>query len=133
MQLPEPAPELRSLTVELLSGPDHRLGQLLREGIGPEPDGRYLHWDELRRRTPPGGLSPEEWWMAVGWKREALRTPLPLGDKDGRPFWFARTMSLDEGVHRIDRKLGGHLGAADPGIATPERRDRYLIASLMEE
>jgi len=24
---------------------------------------RYLHWDELRHRTPPQGLSHEQWWL----------------------------------------------------------------------
>ena len=133
MQLPEQAPDVNTLLVDMLANPENRFARIFRSGIGQEPDGRYLHWDELRRRTPPGDLTPAEWWLAVGWRREALRSPLPLADKAGRPFWFARTSSVDERLHQIDRKLGGRVDAQDPGIATPERRDRYLIGSLMEE
>jgi len=25
----------------------------------------YLHWDELRHKVPPMGLSHEEWWLAT--------------------------------------------------------------------
>src|SRR3954463_9153722 len=133
MQIPQQAPDVRQLIIDLMAGADHRLALVFRAGIGAEAEGRYLHWDELRRRTPPGDFTHGEWWTAVGWKREALRSPLPLIDKAGRPLWFARTLSLDEGVHRIDRRLGGQTEMADPGIVTAERRDHYLIASLMEE
>jgi Fic family protein len=132
MQLPEKAPKLLELLRVALESPG-RMERILDEGLGSEPDGRYLHWDELRRRTPSGDLSLEEWWLAIGLKREALRTPLPFRDKGGHPFWFARTSSLDEGVHQIDRSLGGQMEAEGSEIATPERRDRHLIASLMEE
>jgi Fic family protein len=121
------------MLIDLMGGADHRYKVVFRESVGAEPEGRYLHWDELRRRTPPGDLTHGEWWTAVGMKREALRSPLPLGDKDGRPLWFARTMSLDEGVHRIDRRLGGRMESADSSLVTAERHDHYLIASLMEE
>ena len=30
--------------------------------------GRYLHWDQMRHRTPPDGLTLQEWW--VGQRRE---------------------------------------------------------------
>jgi hypothetical protein len=26
--------------------------------------GLYLHWDQLRNRQPPNGLTHEEWWAA---------------------------------------------------------------------
>src|SRR5436190_23789408 len=105
MQLPEQAPDVRTLLVDLMAGTGHRFAQVFGAGTGPEPEGRYLHWDELRHRTPPGDLSAAEWWTVVGWKREALRTGLPpLADQKERPFWFARTASLDEGVHWIDRR-----------------------------
>src|SRR6185295_18713307 len=126
-------PDVATLFLDVLADAERRFAPVFRAGIGPEPEGRYLHWDELRRRTPPGDLTPVEWWLAVGWRREAMRSPLPLGDKTNRPFWFARTSSLDERLHQVDRKLGGRVDTQDPGIATPERRDRYLIGSLMEE
>ena len=73
MQLPEQAPDVNQLLVDMLANPENRFARIFRAGIGTEPDGRYLHWDELRRRTPPGDLTPGEWWVAVGWRREVLR------------------------------------------------------------
>jgi len=32
---------------------------LLNVSIGPTPGGYYLHWDELRHKKPPEGLSHE--------------------------------------------------------------------------
>lgn len=132
MNLPEQAPDFDHLFVELLTRQGDIARKLLDQSIS-EPEGRYLHWDELRRRKPPGDLSLEQWWIGVAWRREALRASLPLQDKNDLPFWFARTPSLDQGVHQIDRQLGTHLETTDPGVATPELRDRYLIGSLMEE
>src|SRR5438128_4158850 len=111
MQLPEQAPDVNMLMVDMLANPENRFARIFRAGIGTEPDGRYLHWDELRRRTPPGDLTPGEWWLAVGWRREVLRSPLLLLDKVGGRFWFARTSSLDERLHQVDRKLGGRVDA----------------------
>jgi hypothetical protein len=52
------------------------------------PTGKYLHWDELKRRQAPGDLSHDEWWAAVSLARSAL---LESCDHvlDGQ--WFNRT------------------------------------------
>lgn len=26
---------------------------------------RYVHWDKIRHRQPPTGLTPEQWWVAI--------------------------------------------------------------------
>jgi len=52
------------------------------------PDGRYLHWDELRR-PPPADLTREHWWAAQKLARLAARVEVPgFVDTAGRPFWF---------------------------------------------
>ena len=53
---------------------------------------RYMHWDELRNRTPPQGLSHEQWWLAEKLSRRP--TPLPLKANDGSAFWFFQSPAL---------------------------------------
>lgn len=102
---------------------------------GPQPalvNGQYLHWDELRHRTPPEGISPEQWWLAIKMARIAHGQTLPLADKDGRPFAFSMPEPVVRALHFIDRDAAGQILMDDP-VATPQERDRYLVSSLIEE
>ncbi len=91
---------------------------------------RYLHWDELRHRTPPQGLSHEQWWLAAKLSRRP--TPLPLLASDGQAFWFSQPPVLLQGLHQIDRQAGASV-VAPQAVTTRSTRDRYLLSSLMEE
>jgi Fic family protein len=93
---------------------------------------RYLHWDELRHRPPPQGLSHEQWWLAEKLARRGTGTTLPLLSSDGSPFWFCQPPLLLEGLHEIDMKAGASVMAPE-AVTTPSTRDRYLLSSLMEE
>lgn len=91
---------------------------------------RYLHWDELRHRPPPQGLSHEQWWLAEKLCRRP--TPLPLLASDHQPFWFSQPPVLLQGLHQIDMQAG--INAVAPqGVTSRSSRDRYLLSSLMEE
>lgn len=96
------------------------------------PDGRYLHWDDLRRRKPPGDLTHEEWWLALRLGRSSGRKVLPFEDIDGRPFTYVLTDEALEMLHRIDRFASGNLGAPE-AITNEATRNRYLVSSLREE
>jgi Fic family protein len=133
MALPAMPPNPAIFLQETLKTRPERLGEILARGIRPEVDGRYLHWDELRRRSPPDGLTHEEWWVGTSFARGVLRVTLPLRDTQQRPFHFARTDSVQVLLHQIDREFGGRLEVADPQLTNPETRDRYIINSLMEE
>jgi Fic family protein len=90
----------------------------------------YLHWDELRYRTPPQGLSNEQWWLAEKLSRRP--TTLPLLASDGHAFWFSQPPVLLQGLHQIDRQAGA--GVVGPvAVTTRSTRDRYLLSSRMEE
>ena len=41
---------------------------------------RYMHWDELRNRTPPQGLSHEQWWLAEKLSRRPTTGPVRADD-----------------------------------------------------
>lgn len=94
--------------------------------------GRYLHWDELRHRRPPDGLSLEQWWLGMSFARRALARDVPLIDRGGRPFRFSNVDRVQELVHRIDQETSGHI-LIDETVTSPQARDRYLVSSLIEE
>ena len=102
------------------------LTQLASEMAGD----RYLHWDQLRYRTPPQGLNHEQWWLAEKLSRRP--TPLPLRASDGQTFWFSQPPVLLQGLHQIDLQAGASVVAPE-AVTTRSTRDRYLLSSLMEE
>ena len=95
-----------------------------------EAGDRYLHWDELRHRPPPKGLSHEQWWLAEKLSRRP--TLLPLQASDGSAFWFSQPPVLLQGLHQIDMQAGASVVAPE-AVTTRSTRDRYLLSSLMEE
>lgn len=115
------------------------LGQLNRDELtllvsnaSPLPTGKYLHWDELRHRTPPAGLTHETWWLSVWLARGSMLHELPFPDKEGHPFSLATPEPLLMHLHHIDRDAAGQIRM--PGAAPiNESRERYLLHSLIEE
>jgi len=97
-----------------------------------ELDGRYLHWDEIRRRPAPKGVTHEAWWRLIKLVRSQHTHPLPLNDSRGRPFSFAMTGTAQRLVHEIDRDASGRIEVPED-IANQSTRDRYVVSSLIEE
>jgi Fic family protein len=108
------------------------LPRVLSLGLGPLVGGRYFHWDELRHRTPPEGLTHEAWWTGIKIARQGLLRALPFQDKDKRPVLFGMPDPVLRALHAIDRRVGGAV-AMDKPIVSGEDRDRYLVSSLIEE
>lgn len=128
MKIPQEPPESPSLS----DVAPERLAVIFGSGIGPTVNGRYLHWDDLRRRTPPSGLTREEWWLALHFARLPGRKTLPFDDTEGRPFTYVLTDEALEMLHRIDRFASGRIDVPE-AITNEATRDRYLVSSLMEE
>jgi Fic family protein len=95
--------------------------------------GRYLHWDEIRRRSPPAGLSREQWWFKTKLARIDEYRRLPLLTSFGEPFVYAVPDLMLRRLHQIDRGIAGSvaMGAAVTSDADSQRR--YLVNSLEEE
>lgn len=98
----------------------------------PLPDHPYYHWDQVIRRTPPDGLTTELWWMLLKTQRAGQARPVPLPDKQGRPFTYVLADPIPEELHKIDLGAGGVIQMPDQ-ITNKESRDRYYKGSLMEE
>ena len=105
---------------------------LATSGIGATQGDRYLHWDQLRHRPPPAGVSVEDWWTAAKIARASLYREFGLVDTKGRPFKYASVPLLNERLHRIDRDAAGALRTPSQ-VTDPGTRDRYLMSSLFEE
>lgn len=128
MKIPMTPPPLASLLGSLVQ----RSKDLNVLTIGPLVGGRYLHWDELRHRNPPEGLSHEDWWAAVRLSRQTSLKTLPFYDKQQTPMSFGMPDPVIRALHEIDRSAAGSVAMASPAVST-EDRDRYLVSSLIEE
>jgi Fic family protein len=98
------------------------------------PDGRYLHWDELRRRPPPSELSVEQWWSAQKFARKSTRVVIPeLVDERGAPFWFCRLDAIDRATHQLDRQDATRAmieAIGDAGVRTQYRIDQIIEEAI---
>lgn len=94
--------------------------------------GRYLHWDELRRRRDRY-KKPELAWLSIKSARRQISKNIPLKDIDGEPFSFCIPDSLQCLLHQIDKMAGGNISAVDSGIVNKNTQQRYLVQSLIME
>ena len=102
-------------------------------GVPPtDKKGRYLHWDEMRHRSPPEGFTLDVWWAATKLARLGMLKELPLLDKQGTPIKFAKPDPVLRSLHEIDRQAAGEIAMAENAVSG-EDRNRYLVSSLIEE
>src|SRR5579864_9521474 len=103
MRIPHKPPTFSSLFRDVINPED-----LLRIlNLVPKPtlaDGRYLHWDELRYRKPPKGLTLDEWWVGLKMRRHGRE--IPLQDLAGERFRFNVPDLVTDLLHQIDRGGG---------------------------
>lgn len=122
VQSPPPTQEL----LADLSGED--LARVLAADV---TDDDYLHWDQLRHRKPPPGLTHEEWWLRLKLMRGGRR--LPLVDLDKRHATISAPDELLETLHFIDQNCAGEIAMDEAISPDNQSRHRYLVNSIMEE
>ncbi len=130
MRIPQKPPSYNEL-LEGLSKPEHWYTVTV-DVTGPTVEGRYLHWDELRFRKPPEGLTLEQWWLALKLRRQSTTREIPLRSQDKMAFRFTVPDIVADLLHQIDRG-GGTLVEIPEPITNAKQRDRYVVRSLMEE
>src|SRR5262249_23304850 len=112
----------------------HRLWEPHVQQYIAEVNTEYYHWEKLRHRPVPEGLTPEEAWQAVKFYRRGQSRPLPLLDETGNPFTYWLPNPAMEILHGVDRQGGTNLALPEGvGPALGAMRDRVVISSLMEE
>jgi Fic family protein len=130
MTLPQRAPALHDL-VEA-SEFSRVLPEILKAQVGPLVNGRYLHWDEARRRTPPENLDLRTWWFGIKLARVQMARRIPLVGTDGGQFRYTLPDRALELLHWLDQHAAGEIVVSDT-IRDPGDRSRYLVNSLFEE
>ncbi len=128
MRFPKRPPPRAELLTEI--SPE-RLFQILSTVREPTVAGKYLHWDDVRHREPPAGLTLPEWWLGLKLARRPDKS-IPLEDVNGQPFSFRVIDSVQESLHQIDLLAGGAVEVPEP-VTNPETKRSYLVRSLMEE
>ncbi len=130
--MPEAPPNFPDLVAEISETDPPALVRALTNSSPVDNQGRYLHWDQVRRRTPPASQSHEEWWLSLSAARRALRRSLPLLATDGSHFQYANVDSIQQAVHTIDQQASGQI-LAEEVVTNLRSSDRYLVSSLIEE
>lgn len=132
MRIPQQPPALPtdqvSLAIQQLGRPE--VAAFIRRA-----NAEYYHWDELRARPRPEGLSPAAAWALVKFARQADRRLLPLAEPSGgRLFSYSLPPSALATLHDVDRG-GGSILAIDGNAASAlgQMREQVVISSLMEE
>jgi len=129
MKIPQSPPNLDDLVAAAISGD---LIRTISSSSPLDPKGRYLHWDDLRYKTPPDGLTVEQWWLGTAFARRSISRPLPLRGVDGAGFKFCNIDRIQQVVHHIDQQASGQI-LADDDVTSLTSSDRYLVSSLVEE
>lgn len=111
-----------------------RFSSVLDQALG---DGalsqRYLPWDKLRFKSPPGDLTHEEWWFAIRLARRSVQRSIGgLRDIAGRPFSYCLPDEVLAAVDDITRDASGSITISEQ-VTNPASRDRYVVSSLIEE
>jgi len=135
MKRPADAPKFIDLFPKVMSEPQdggQALARLFAYSQGPTVEGKYLHWEELQYRQPPGDLSHEEWWFAIKFNRQSGRQFVSLEDKNGVPFSYFLVEPIPQRLHEIDLRAGGRIAMPEQ-VTNPETRDQYYVSSLIEE
>ena len=129
MKSPQIPPSFQELLAKYAKG--GRLSDIIALGGSVSGD-EYPHWDKLRPLSPPSGFTAEEWWLAVKFQRHGAFKPLPLHDKQGRPFQFWVPDLVQAQLYDLDVGAGVTSGIPEQ-ITNRQTRDRYVTRSLMEE
>ena len=132
MKKPLPPPDVAQLLAEIAAEDPQRMIDLFASGRAVDDKGRYLHWDQMRHRRPPEGLTLQEWWARTAVSRMSQARTLPVTGTDGRPFRLTNIDRIQEMVHRIDQQASGRI-ETDDIVANVGSRNRYLVSSLVEE
>lgn len=126
------APTIPDLIGRVLDEGPERLQELLSLGL-VEDGHEYVHWDKLRRLTPPSNLSHEEWWLLIKWARQHAQREIPLPDPQGRHFVYGVPDLVARRLHYVDQRCAGEVVMPEVVTADAQARQHYLVNSLMEE
>lgn len=119
MKLPKKPPDVSELLKKLSHDDPGYLAKLLGPGMVDEK-GRYLHWDEIRFKKHPDGLTAEHVWLGLRLARMFSAQKLPLLDGAGNALSYCEPRSIKAALRNLDMNAGGSL-ARHPSRLGPDR------------
>lgn len=130
--MPRKPPDISDQQLKIFSSPE-KFKIIRDEGIKMEQEGKYRHWEILRRMSPPTGLTVQEWWAGIKMQRLLGYKSIPLWDRERVDlFFYNLTDDVMEQLHHIDFGAGGAI-EAPKAIVNPQTREQYIVHSLIEE
>ena len=123
MKKPMSPPAMPQLLSEIADDDPQRLFEVFSNGRPVDDKGRYLHWDQMRHRKPPEGLTLQEWWARTAVSRLSQARALPVTGTDGTSFRFTNIDRVQEMVHRIDQQASGRI-QTDEIVVSLRSRDQ---------
>jgi Fic family protein len=125
MRIPEAPPNRNNISIsELVTEPtDIKM---------TDKDGRYLHWDEIRRRPSLDGLSHELLWAKTKLARAQNLKFLPFTDKDKQPFRYCEPDCIRRRLRWLDLNCGGAITTNHEQVSEQDTQ-LYLARSIAEE
>jgi Fic family protein len=131
VKVPQKPPSLIQLLTEMAAEGPGKFGQLVSSHLDRKPEGRYIHWDELRHLPAPEGFTHRHWWLAIKISRRSTHR-LPFSDNKAADFSYSVPDNLLRLLHEIDRDASGRIEVPEL-VTSSQNRDRYLVSSLIEE
>jgi Fic family protein len=131
VKMPAPPPDGDKM-LEKLAGDRDRLVRVLSQTAPGASTEKYFPWDKLRFKTPPEGLTHEEWWIGIRLARRSMERTLPFVDKKGKHFTYAIPDEVLRALDEIGRRASGEIAISEQ-VTNPATRDRYIVNSLIEE
>jgi Fic family protein len=129
MKTPTPAPPLGQVITSMADMAREELLEFMTMSVD---DSNYLHWDKLRHKTPPKGLTHDQWWFLLKSSRQRNARTVPFSDKKGKAFTYVLTDRIIRACEDVAQRASGQIRL--PEIVTkPRTRNEYVVSSLIEE
>ncbi len=123
MKLPELPPKIQISPALIALLEEEKIEELLAMS---QRD--YLYWDKVKYLPMPEGVTPEQIWSLLKFRRNILKQEFNLADEE---FVFTSTPQMQKELHELDLHFGGKLGAEQK--LNTENKQQFLISSIMEE
>src|SRR6478752_1697010 len=106
MKVPQKPPSLIELMTELSAEGAEKFTQVVSSQLDRKPEGRYVHWDELRHLPVPDGITHHHWWLSIKMSRRS-RNRVPFAESKNEQFTYSVPDNLFKLLHEIDRDASG--------------------------
>ncbi|WP_026353827.1 Fic family protein [Woodsholea maritima] len=131
MRLYPPPPDPYKIIQENFAKSPEKMNEFLSMTIDSD-NGSYLHWEDLKRRQPPTGMTIQEYWAALRIARHGASRSISLYQKNSDPFSFTEPSFVRSALSNIDKDACGTL-AIESDVLSRQDSNIYLARSIIEE